>query len=160
MTMREEAARNAFKSGFNCSQSIMAAFADLLPIPRETALLVASGFGGGMGRLREVCGAVTGIFMVAGMLYGYNDANDYEGKKQLYGTIQELAGEFKADSGSIICRDLLGQTGKDNSAVPSKRTEEYYKVRPCEEKIALAVRILEKHIAAVEAAEHNGPCED
>ena len=134
MNKREELARQAFKEGYNCSQAMVAAFSDLMEMDKKTALRLASSFGGGMGRMREVCGAVTGMFMVVGILYGYDDAKDYEGKKDTYALVQELANQFKAETGSIICRELLGLDGKDNSPVPSKRTEEYYKKRTCEDK--------------------------
>ena len=96
--------------------------------------------------MREVCGAVTGMFMVVGILYGYDDAKDYEGKKDTYALVQKLANQFKAETGSIICRELLGLDGKDNSPVPSKRTEEYYKKRTCEDKVCLAAKILDEYI--------------
>lgn len=146
MTEREELARKAFKEGYNCSQAIMIAYSDIIGVDKTQALKLASSFGGGMGRMREVCGAVSGIFMVAGLIYGYDDPKDFEGKKDTYEIIQELAKRFKAENGSIICRELLGLDGKDNSAVPSERTEEYYKRRPCEEKVGIASRILEEYM--------------
>ena len=79
-------------------------------------------------------------------MYGYDDAKDYEGKKDTYALVQELANQFKAETGSIICRELLGLDGKDNSPVPSKRTEEYYKKRTCEDKVGLAAKILDEYI--------------
>ena len=96
--------------------------------------------------MREVCGSVSGMFMFVGILYGYDDAKDYEGKKDTYALVQELANQFKAETGSIICRELLGLDGKDNSPVPSKRTEEYYKKRTCEDKVGLAAKILDEYI--------------
>ena len=141
-----EKAESLFKEGYNCSQSVAMAFADELNIPGDVVAMSVSGFGGGMGRMREVCGAVTGMFMVVGILYGYDDAKDYEGKKDTYALVQELANQFKAETGSIICRELLGLDGKDNSPVPSKRTEEYYKKRTCEDKVGLAAKILDEYI--------------
>ena len=91
MNKREELARQAFKEGYNCSQAMVAAFSDLMGMDKKTALRLASSFGGGMGRMREVCGAVTGMFMVVGILYGYDDSKDYEGKKipmHLYRNLQ------------------------------------------------------------------------
>lgn len=148
METREEKAIRAFKEGYNCSQSIMVAFADLLDIDEKTAVRMASSFGGGMGRMREVCGAVSGMFMIAGYLYGYEEPGDYEGKKELYEGIQYLANEFKREAGSIICRELLGLDGNDNSPAPSKRTKEYYEKRPCPEKVGLAARVLDEYISA------------
>ena len=124
-----ESAKENFMSGLNCSQAVAAAFAEEMNMPKSLVEKLTVGFGGGMGRMREVCGAVTGMFMVVGILYGYDDAKDYEGKKDTYALVQELANQFKAETGSIICRELLGLDGKDNSPVPSKRTEEYYKKR-------------------------------
>lgn len=141
---REEMARAAFREGYNCAQSIMVAFHDVMGMDQTQAVRLSSSFGGGMGRMREVCGAVSGIFMVAGILYGYDSPGDYEGKKELYERIQELAGRFKKEAGSIICRELLGMQGNDQSPVPSKRTEEYYKNRTCEDKVGLAARLLEE----------------
>lgn len=146
MSTREEKARKAFKEGYNCSQSLMLAYSDVIGIDEKQALRLSSAFGGGMGRMREVCGAVSGAFMVLGLLYGYDDAKDYEGKKDVYARVQEIAEDFKNEEGSIICRELLGIDGKDTSPVPSKRTEEYYKKRTCEEKVGLAAKILDEYI--------------
>ena len=144
--MHKQKAEMLFKQGYNCSQAVLLAFCDELNMDKETAARLASSFGGGIGRMREVCGAVTGMFMVVGILYGYDDAKDYEGKKDTYALVQELANQFKAETGSIICRELLGLDGKDNSPVPSKRTEEYYKKRTCEDKVGLAAKILDEYI--------------
>ena len=141
-----ESAKENFMSGLNCSQAVAAAFAEEMNMPKSLVERLTVGFGGGMGRMREVCGAVTGMFMVVGILYGYDDAKDYEGKKDTYALVQELANQFKAETGSIICRELLGLDGKDNSPVPSKRTEEYYKKRTCEDKVGLAAKILDEYI--------------
>lgn len=146
METRESIARNAFKEGYNCSQCMMVAFADLLGMEKKQAIRMASSFGGGMGRMREVCGAVSGMFLVAGLLYGYDDPKDYESKKEHYARIQYLAGKFREQTGSIICRELLGTEGKDKSFVPSQRTESYYKKRPCGDMVGLAARILEEYI--------------
>ena len=99
-----------------------------------------------MGRLREVCGAVSGMFMVAGILYGYDSPNDREAKTRHYERIQELAGEFEKYNGSIVCRTLLGLDQQKEKPVPEKRTEEYYKKRPCVELTGMAAAIMEKYI--------------
>lgn len=139
-------AMKLFKEGYNCSQSVFLAFEDRYEIDRKTALKLSSSFGGGMGRLREVCGAVSAMFMVAGLLYGYDDAKDYEGKKEHYARIQHLAKEYEEQSGSIVCRKLLGLgEGKDIS-IPEKRTDSYYKKRPCLELIGRAAAIMEQYI--------------
>lgn len=140
-------AMDLFKEGYNCSQAVFLAFEDKYDIDRKVALMLSSSFGGGMGRLREVCGAVSGMFMVAGVLYGYDDPKDYDKKKEHYARIQQLAKEFEEENGSIVCRELLGLgAGKDTPA-PDHRTEEYYKKRPCAELVGMAAAIMERYIA-------------
>ncbi len=147
---RKEIAMQSFLDGYNCSQCIMLAFEDVIKeysdIDLDTALRIASPFGGGMGRLREVCGSVSGMFMILGYLEGYYEKKDYDGKKQLYEDIQELARRYEAANGSIICRELLGLDEKRQEAAPQKRTEAYYKSRPCAEKIGSAAQILEEFL--------------
>lgn len=150
MTLKEEKARALFREGYNCAQSVVGAFCDEMQMEKETALRLASSFGGGMGRLREVCGTVSGMFLIAGALYGYDAPKDYEAKKEHYERIQELATRFQAENGSIVCRELLGAAGRDNSPAPSRRTEEYYKKRPCEELVGTAARIMEAYMAQQE----------
>lgn len=143
---RKEKAMQSFLEGYNCSQCMMLAFEDLLTIDIETALKIASPFGGGMGRLREVCGSVSGMFMVLGFLKGYSEPDNYEGKKELYEHVQELARRYEEANGSIICRDLLGLTIQKEEAAPEKRTAEYYQKRPCAAKIGSAAEILEAYL--------------
>ena len=142
---RGEKAKALFLEGYNCSQAVVGAFADVIGMDMKTAVKLVSGFGGGMGRLREVCGAVTGMFFVVSILYGYDEPQDSEGKKELYARIQELAARFRSEAGSIICRELLGADGRDNGAVPSERTEVYYKKRPCADLVKLAADILDHY---------------
>ena len=134
-----------FKSGYNCAQSVFLAFAEEFGFDNETALKLSSSFGGGMGRLREVCGAVSSMFAIAGLKYGYTSNNDDEIKAKHYELIQKLAEKFKLENGSIICRELLGVDGAE-SPIPSKRTEEYYKERPCEYFVKYASEIIEKEL--------------
>lgn len=141
----KKAAEN-FKQGYNCAQSVFLAFANELGFDKETALLIASSFGGGMGRLREVCGAVTAIFAVAGLKKGYTTPNDDEIKAKHYELIQSLAEDFKSKYGTIICRELLELPKGKDSPIPSKRTEEYYQTRPCEAFIRYAAEIIEKRL--------------
>ena len=143
---RKEKAMQSFKEGYNCSQCLILAFEDKLSIDLDTALSISSPFGGGMGRLREVCGSVSGMFMVFGFLNGYNKPDDYEGKKQLYAHIQELGRRFEEANGSIVCRELLGLDVKHQDSTPEKRTEEYYKKRPCAELVGIATEILETYL--------------
>lgn len=134
-----------FKDGYNCAQSVLLAFSDKIALDKEKALMLTSSFGGGMGRLREVCGAVSAMFMIAGFLKGYTSPSDDIAKANHYKLIQDLAEEFKLAQGSIICRELLDLDGK-SSYIPSERTKEYYEDRPCENCIALAAEIIEKEL--------------
>ena len=143
---RKDKAMNYFSAGYNCSQSVVLAFSDLLPVDEKNLAKLSSSFGGGMGRLREVCGCVSGMFMVVGFLYGYENAETGEPKAVLYEKIQELAHKFEAENGSIVCRELLGLSVKHDSATPEKRTDEYYKKRPCRELVGNAAEILENFI--------------
>lgn len=136
-----------FREGYNCAQSVFCAFADDLGLDFETALKLSSSFGGGMGRLREVCGAVSAMFMIAGLKYGYTTPNNDNIKAEHYTRIQKLAEEFKKRNKTIICRELLGLDIQQDSPIPSKRTEQYYKVRPCEELVKEAAYIISNHIA-------------
>ena len=144
--MKSEKARELFKQGYNCAQSVFCTFAEDVGMDFETALKLSSSFGGGMGRLREVCGAVSAMFMIAGLKQGYITPNNDEIKGAHYEFIQNLAKEFEQKHGSIICRELLGLDVKHDSPVPSKRTEQYYQDRPCEEFIATAAEIISEKI--------------
>lgn len=139
-----------FKKGYNCAQSVVAAFCDKLNIDFDTAIKLSSSFGGGMGRLREVCGAVSGMFIVAGLLYGYDNPIDKNAKTAHYKLIQELAAEFKKANGSIVCRDLLGLNKGADSPVPDDRTKEYYLKRPCVQLVGMATEIIENYINKTE----------
>ena len=143
---RKEQAIAYFKEGYNCAQAVFLTFSDLTGLDAKTALRLAAPFGGGLGRQREVCGAVSGMCMAAGALYGYDDLSQKEAKAAHYKMIQELCSEFRARAGSIICRDLLGGAGKDTSSTPSTRTEAYYKKRPCAELVGEAADILDAYI--------------
>lgn len=138
-------ARALFEQGANCAQAVLGAYAEELGLSWETAMMLASPFGGGMGRMREVCGAVTGMLMAAGLKYGYADLNDREAKKRTYRMTQELAGKYREENGSIICRELLGLAGKDTAPDPSPRTPQYYKKRPCPCLVECAASILENY---------------
>ena len=139
-------AMNLFKEGYNCSQSVFLAFKDLYGIDRHTALKLSSSFGGGMGRLREVCGSVSGMFLTAGILYGYDSPKDRASKTEHYKRIQELARSFEELNGSIVCRELLGLDQKKESYVPEERTKDYYRKRPCEQIVGCAAYIMEEYI--------------
>ncbi len=143
---RKEKAMSLFLEGYNCTQSLVLAFEDLIGMERNQLARIASPLGGGMGRLREVCGSVSGMFLVLGFLYGYDKPGDLEVKKELYERVQELARRFEERNGSIVCRELLGLSVKRESPIPEARTEEYYKKRPCKELIGMAAEILDEYI--------------
>lgn len=146
---RAERARQCFLAGHNCPQSVVNAFDDVLEdngIDLATAVRLASPFGGGMGRMREVCGAVSGMLMILGLLEGYDDPAADDAKARLYERVQELADEFRAENGSILCRELLGLSEGPSEPTPSARTEAYYHSRPCAEYVASAARILAEHM--------------
>ena len=138
-------AKELFLEGYNCAQATLAAFSDITGIDEATAIKLTSGFGAGMGALRDTCGAVTGMFMAADMLYGYESPTDKEGKAAHYELIRELAAKFKEENGSIMCRDLLANCPKAQQ--PMDRTDEYYAVRPCVRLVMDAAAILDKVIA-------------
>ncbi len=138
-------AAELFMHDYNCAQAVAVAFCDMTGMEEKFAARLASSFGGGMGRLREVCGAVSGMLMVAGVLYGYDDVTDEQVKKEHYALVQELCGKFREEAGSIICREILKNPPTDPT--PSPRTAEFYKVRPCARLVLLAGQILDAYIA-------------
>jgi C_GCAxxG_C_C family probable redox protein len=140
----ENRARELFRAGYNCSQAVLLAFSDVTGLDEKTAVTLSSSFGGGMGRLREVCGAVSGAFMVAGILRGYSDPTDHEAKKEHYALIQRIAQEFKKNNGSYICRELLELPTGPSDPEPEKRTEAYYHRRSCEDYVGIAARVMDK----------------
>ena len=143
---RPDKAEELFRKGYNCSQSVFAAFADVLDMTVEEAAKIASPFGAGFGRLREVCGAVSGMTLLAGYLKGYDDPEDHESKKALYRLIQNMCAEFEVCKGTIICRELLGLKKGEDLGEPSVRTEEYYQSRPCIGAYRTAAEIAEKFL--------------
>ena len=142
---RADNAKNNFEKGCNCCQAVFLAFLDEINLTEDEAMRLSAGFGGGFGRLREVCGAVSGMTMVLSNRFASADPNNHEKKKELYALIQKAAGEFKEENGSIICRELLGLSDGKSSPVPEERTKEYYKKRPCAELVHCAAAIAEKY---------------
>ncbi len=140
---KKEKARELFMQGYNCSQAVLLAFAEELNLDENTAAKMACSFGGGMGRLREVCGAFSGLIMAAGMQYAPTDPKDAKAKADHYVLVQELAAKFKEQNGSIICRELLGLPGAQ-CPQPEPRTQEYYKKRPCADMVADAAGLMEE----------------
>ena len=142
-----DTARELFFEGYNCAQSVLCTYATEIGIDFETAARIAAPFGGGMGRMREVCGAFSGMIMAVGMKYGYSDPNEFDKKTELYQTVQELADRFREKNGSIICRELLGiASDAALSPIPERRTDGYYRKRPCPEIVKSAAELLEEYI--------------
>ena len=141
-----ELAAELFLSDSNCAQAVLEAFGDVTRLEKSLAAKLASSFGGGMGRMREVCGAVSGMLMVAGLLYGYDDPGENDvNKKAHYRLVQTLAGQFREEIGSIICREILSNPPSDPN--PTPRTAEFYKTRPCARMVMTAAGILDDYIA-------------
>ena len=145
MSEKTDKAKELFKSGYNCSQAVLGVFCEELGLDFETAMKIASSFGGGMGRMREVCGTVSGMFMAAGLAFASASDSPVE-KGEHYKRIQELAKRFKDKNGSIICRELLQGIESSSDPKPSPRTENYYKKRPCIELVGDSVEIFEQYL--------------
>ena len=146
---RIERAVENFMAGYGCCQSVVAAVADLYGLDDTLAKKVAAGFGGGVGRLRMMCGAVSGIVMLVGLDCGQTEGSDREGKSVCYKVVQELLAKSKEQNGSLICAEILGLKGYEkaaNSYVASARTAEYYKTRPCAAKVESAARIFADYL--------------
>lgn len=144
MEQRVRLSVDLFMQGFGCCQSVVAAFADLYGMDRNTALRIGAGFGGGIGRMRMVCGAVSGIVTLAGLQCGSTDGEDREGKAHCYKVVQDLLEKFRQKNGSIICADLLAKEGckvETDTHVPDERNTHYYSTRPCARKVEDAARI-------------------
>ncbi|WP_302402531.1 C-GCAxxG-C-C family protein [Leyella stercorea] len=146
---RVQRAVDNFMQGYGCCQSVVAAFADLYNLDDTIAKRIAAGFGGGVGRMRMMCGAVSGIVILAGLDRGQTDGADRKGKSMCYKVVQELLDEFKVQNGSVVCAELLGLKGHEkaqSSYIASPRTAEYYKTRPCAAKVESAARIFAEYL--------------
>ena len=146
-------AAELYVNGYNCAQSVAMAFSDVTGLDEKTSARLVSAFGGGMGRLREVCGAVSGMFFVLSILYGYDSPVDVQ-KKRVYTDVQALAEKFRKENGSIICREILNNPPSDPN--PSPRTAEYYRVRPCARMVYTAAQLMEEFIAEHPLEETHG----
>jgi len=146
---RIQRAVELFKSGYNCSQSVVAAFADLYGFTEEQALKMSASFGGGIGRMRQTCGAACGMFLLAGLDCGVVNAEDRVGKSHNYEVVQQLAEQFKITNGSLICAELLGLNPKEQhrDTQAEQRTQLYYKKRPCVEMVESAARIFSNYLS-------------
>lgn len=140
-----------FMQGYGCSQSVVAAFADLYGLDEHTAKRVAAGFGGGVGRMRMMCGAVSGLVMLAGLDCGQTEGSDKEGKAACYKVVQDLLAKFKERNGSVVCAELLAMNGckvVTDTNIPDERNAEYYKKRPCAKKVESAARVFAEYLDA------------
>ncbi len=147
MGERAEKARELFFQGYNCSQAVVGAFADLFGMDTETAMRFSEGLGGGMGRMRLTCGSVAAMSLIAGLKMSSGKPGDLKNRAQVYAKVREMTNEFKEKNGSIICSELLGAAmPKDSSENPEPRTPEYYKKRPCPECVYQCAEIIEKHL--------------
>jgi C_GCAxxG_C_C family probable redox protein len=136
-------------AGYGCCQSVVAAFSDLYGLDETLAKRIAAGFGGGVGRMRMMCGAVSGIVMLVGLDCGQTKGSDLEGKSACYKVVQDLLARSKEENGSLICAEILGIQGNEkahSSYVASPRTAEYYKLRPCAAKVESAARIFTDYL--------------
>lgn len=154
MSERTEKAVARFKAGCNCSQAVVTAYSDLFGMDERTAMRAACGLGGGLGRLREVCGAVSGMALLAGLKCGNEDPADAQAKKKTYEVVQQMASAFRERHGSIVCRALLGLEKPEHDPTPSERTAAYYQKRPCAGYVADAAEIVERVL--LEAGESHG----
>lgn len=146
---RKEQAVEAFFGGCNCAQAVFVTYADLFGIDRQTAMNLTNSMGGGISRLREVCGTVSAIALLTGLAEGAVDPQDLQAREKIYGRTRELLSLFEEENGSLICRELLGKAGREMSSMPSERTPEYYKKRPCAKYVASAAKILEENLITI-----------
>ena len=148
MTNHAEIAKQLFFKGYNCAQSVFCAFTDVTGYDIDTSARMASSFGGGLGRLRETCGAVNAAALILGIVKGYDDPDDYEAKKRHYALVREFADRFKEKNKSIICRELLmvASLNPESGGAPEQRSEEYYQKRPCPNLVYDAALILDEMI--------------
>lgn len=153
MSGKAEKAMALFRQGYNCSQAVFGAFCEDAGMDLETGMKLASSFGGGMGRLREVCGAVSAMFLVAGLRCGYAVPGDKAAKDAHYQRIQDLAEAFTEKRGTLICRELLGLPEGKSSPVSTERTADFYQTRPCEAIIGEAAGILEEFLASLDTVQ-------
>lgn len=144
MSERVERAVAHFTAGCNCCQAVVTAFCDLFGVDEKTAMRLSCGFGGGLGRLRETCGAVSGMALLAGLRFGNEEPADVAARAHTYEVVQQMASAFRERHGSIICRVLLGLERPENDPAPAERTAAYYQNRPCAEYVATAAELAER----------------
>ena len=152
-----EQAKQLFVDGYNCAQAVLCAFAKDFGLDEQTALMLSSCFGGGLGRQREVCGAVSGMCMALALKYAPKDPTDHAAKAAYYARIQEVCRRFREENGSIICRELLGLPPGPQDPTPAPRTQGYYEKRPCPDKVKSAAAILEQYFQEQAGGAENNP---
>ena len=150
-----EEAKRLFLEGYNCAQAVFCAFRDLTGMDIDAAARLSSSFGGGMGRLREVCGTVSGALLALGILRGYDDPKDPEQKKAHYALVQEYARRFREMNGTIVCRELLKGVPVSPGGIPEERTPEFYASRPCLRLAGEAAKILDEMLLETRADKEN-----
>lgn len=146
MESRVESAVQRFETGYNCAQAVFATYADLFGMSEEDALKLASPMGAGVGRMREMCGAVSAMALLEGLKEGNTDPADKQAQGRTYETVRTMCDSFAEINGSMICRELLGISAREKSAVPSERTKQYYGSRPCAKYVRCAAQLVEKHL--------------
>lgn len=147
---RIQKAGELFMQGYNCSQSVVAAFADMYGFTEEQAMRMAASFGGGIGRMRQTCGAACGMFLLAGLECGATDGADRAGKSHNYAVVQQLAAEYERQNGSLVCAELLGLKPKTPVVTTAEaRTAEYYAKRPCPNLVKMAARIFADYLESI-----------
>ena len=135
-----------FKSGYNCAQSVVAAFAPYYDFTEEQAFRMSASFGGGIGRMRQTCGAACGMFLLAGLNCGATEGADNAGKSHNYAVVQRLARAFEEENGSLVCAELLGLKKPEGSPQAEARTAQYYKKRPCAKMVETAARLFADYL--------------
>ena len=157
MKNHAETAEQLFKKGYNCAQSVLCAFSDATGYDLDASARMASSFGGGMGRLRQTCGAVSAAALVLGILKGYDDPADYEAKKRHYALVRDFAERFKEKNASINCGELLKQASLNarSGGDPDRRSEEYYRKRPCLQLVYDAALILDEMLKEDQRADRD-----
>ena len=156
---RIQRAVELFMQGYGCCQSVVCAFSDLYGLDEEMALRVSAGFGGGVGRMRMMCGTCSALVILAGLERGQTRGEDREGKSVCYQLVRELLETFRQRNGSIICAELLQMNGvkaETNTSQPDERNAEYYRVRPCARKVESAARVFAEYLASSETSRKEG----
>ena len=154
---RVEHARELFRQGYNCAQAVFVTYSDVVSLDPQMAATITGPLGAGMGRLREVCGTVSGMSLIAGFLSPCADPSDRKAKGETYALVQRFAEAFRTENGSIVCRELLGLACRKEDPMPAERTAEYYRKRPCVELVACAARIVGEYLQQRDETPESAP---